>query len=122
MGRLGQRSREVGTNGYPLFPQRECVEPSYDPSAANLEQSTVVSIDHVQRPNSHAELDLCSRLGARVVGNHHQLPDGRKLQAIGVHRVRGQSQLHLRVSLRGSGTLSLKGKGAVQPCWAAFWF
>src|ERR1700688_1960229 len=105
MGYMGQRSFQVAFHRYPLLSQSERLEPPGHSGVANCQQSAALQVDYAEWPDPYTELDLCSLLRSRMVGNHGQLSDGWRSQPESLHRIRRQAELHLRMTRFGASDM-----------------
>src|ERR1700687_957654 len=111
----------MGSHWHRLQSNPEFVEPPDPSGVTNLQQPTALQVDHAEWPDLHSQLDLRPIPRPRMVGNHRELPDGRRLQADSLQGVCGQVELHLQLNFTCnccSSALALTIR-AVQVYWTA---
>src|SRR5438105_2935440 len=78
------------------------MEPRHVANAARVRQPNTVPVDYAERGQEHDQQVLLSRFGAaELVGNNGELPTRWELQAVAVHCLLGQLQLHILVEKTG---------------------
>jgi hypothetical protein len=87
MGRLGQSEGPLDPHWYPLLPEQQCLEPSYDQGAADLERRIAISVHYSQRSDQHPNWTFGhgSAPGWYGVTLNYQQDDNNKKQSYNIY-------------------------------------